>query len=137
MQTCIVCQAFPKHKGTHYSLRDVRNLGFARRRFGTGRDGEMPLEGAYTAEGESLSVSIRMSNQPSAVHVEGLWLIPYLGALGSAEEQETEPEAGGAMPPELEPAFSMTAEHEGLEAARELRRRRGPVAEHVDPGGGR
>ena len=81
MNNCVACEAFPRHRGAHYTARDVTTLLFSQRVRSLGRTRWMPLPGCFTAAGRQILVSTHLSEDPDARSVGGIWLLEEKGPL--------------------------------------------------------
>lgn len=85
MKGCVACEAFPRHRGAHYTARDVTALLFSQRVRSVGRTRWMPLPGSFTPAGRQILVSTHMSEDPDARSVAGIWLLEEKGTLQTEE----------------------------------------------------
>jgi CheY-like chemotaxis protein len=83
MTGCVVCEAFPGHRGPHYSARDLNTLLFAatRRAQGFGASPWQHLPNSFTAVGERILVSTKLPDHPDARRVGPVWLRADRGTL--------------------------------------------------------
>jgi len=110
VKTCIVCEAFPDHEGTHYSARDVNNRLFSTRIRSLGKSNSTVLPRCYSGAGLPLLASAQITDNPEAICVAGCWFCEqtpelFLEQPGGPEELESEtlpPEVSAAEPPPLE-----------------------------------
>ena len=73
MKDCIVCVAYPNHRGTHYSSHDAMQMLSAERGHSMGAVSWTPLPGVVSAEGNRILVTTNMATEGEAHPVEGLW----------------------------------------------------------------
>ena len=115
MLGCVVCEAFPGHRGPHRSGRELSTLLFAAKRRRTGPAGGswFALPGSATRSGEPILASLQFTDLPEARLVEGIWLRPDRGSLASERS---------SLPP-TPTTYSAPAERaseEEIEAARKV-----------------
>ena len=99
MKQCIICQAYPGHRGTHYMAQEVVRLMSSLRGHGLGSLQWTLLPGARSAAGNRILASSRMPAEGDAHPVEGIWLLEQKEDL-TGELTHTAPEASPrAAPP--------------------------------------
>ena len=101
MKGCVVCEAFPGHRGRHYTTRDASTLLFAMRRraLGMGAGPWHQLPDAFTAAGEPILASTRLPDDPSARRAGPLWLRADRGTLVEETTRAAEPPDPPPAPP--------------------------------------
>ena len=81
MSRCIVCDAFPKHKGLHYTTADVTNRMFLSQRRSGGGFRPLELDSCWTGAGEQVWVATGMPDSMNACSVQGVWIYSRQGTL--------------------------------------------------------
>ena len=81
MRRCLVCEALPHHRGTHYTIGDVTTLMFLERRQAGGPAHPLELAGCYSPTGEQVMVSTHLPEQPQARSLNGVWIYCSQGRL--------------------------------------------------------
>ena len=89
MRDCIVCIAYPDHRGTHYSSHDAVQMLSAERGHSPGLVQWTPFPGVLSAEGNRILVTTHNATEGEAHPVEGLWL------LEQSKELVAKPEYSG------------------------------------------
>ena len=105
MQRCIICEAFPGHRGPHRSAREVNTLLFAgKQRASSAAVGPWQrLPDNFASTGEPLLASVQFTNRLDARHVDGIWLRADQGSLIAGPAYEPLPETYFAPAPRATP----------------------------------
>jgi hypothetical protein len=93
MGKCLVCEAFPKHKGLHYTAADITSRMFLSQRRSGGGFRPLELDSCWTAGGDQVWVATGMPESMNACSVQGVWVYSRQGTL--VEEARLGLERGG------------------------------------------
>ncbi len=92
MHNCVVCAAFPDHKGMHYTIHEFQALVLRGKAESAGEDSWTELPRCYSAEGNPILASVHWTDEPKAHSIApGCWLCEktedfHTEALGAVVE---------------------------------------------------
>jgi hypothetical protein len=100
-EDCIVCRAFPNHKGQHYTSREATRILFSQRGHLPGAVQWTPLPAVWSAAGNRILLTTHTALEPEAHPAEGMWLLEQQGDLVGKREYsgELHPSANWGPPP--------------------------------------
>ena len=135
MRRCLVCEAFPRHRGMHYTIGDVTTLMFRERRQSGGLPRPLELAGCYGPTGEQVIVSTSIPDSPQACSIDGVWIYSGRGPLLAEPDPKAQPSTWGGGLNTMPSPFS-TQQPEAvlyLPRPRSHRRRAAAAAEDYAP----